>query len=33
MYYRVTDFRVKTNAALILATTITVMLGFAMLIG
>lgn len=33
MYYRVTDFRVKTNAALILAASMTVLLGIAMLIG
>ncbi len=33
MYYRVEDFRVKTNAALILAGAMTVLLGFAMLIG
>ncbi len=33
MYYRVADFRVKTNAALILATAMALLSGFAMLLG
>lgn len=33
MYYRVTDFRIKTLAALVLASTTTVLWIFATLIG
>ena len=33
MYYRVEAFRIKTMAALVLATAMTVLLGLSMLIG
>ena len=33
MYYSVDTFRIKTMAALVMATTITVLLGFSLLIG
>jgi hypothetical protein len=33
MYYRVEDFRIKTVAALVLASTTSILLAFASLIG